>query len=284
MRKIIPVFLLTLNFLNCTNYGQLKVITQVPDKLEEVSGITKVKGSDLLWMHNDSGNKAEVYGVDIEGNIQQKIKLEVKNKDWEDVTTDEEGNLYIADFGNNDNKRKNLVIYKVQNQEVLKGGKVSAEKIKFKYDNQEKFPPKKKERFFDAESILYYNNALYIFTKSRVKNSFGKTSLYKIPAQSGNYTATYIGTFETCMKDMHCWITSASISPNKNKVALLNHNKLLVFTNFEGDNFFEGELTEYDLKHTSQKEGVTFKDNTTVYITDEKAHGSGGNLYEFVLK
>lgn len=282
MKKIILV-LLVFNFLNCTNYGQLKVVTQVPDKLEEVSGITKVKGSDLLWMHNDSGNKAEVYGIDIQGTIQQKIKLDVKNRDWEDLTVDEEGNLYIADFGNNDNKRKNLVIYKVQNQEVLKGGKVNAEKIKFKYDNQEKFPPKKKERFFDAESILYYNKALYIFTKSRVKEAFGVTNLYKIPAQSGSYTAEYIGSFETCMKDMHCWITSASISPDKNKVALLNHNKLLVFSNYEGDDFFNGILAEYDLEHTSQKEGVTFKDNTTVYITDEKSHGSGGNLYEFVL-
>ena len=42
------------------------------------------------------------------------------------------------------------------------------EKIEFEYPEQSKFPPKKKDRHFDAESILYFKNHLYIFTKSRV--------------------------------------------------------------------------------------------------------------------
>jgi hypothetical protein len=34
------------------------------------------------------------------------------NIDWED-TKDKNGNLYVGDFGNNDNERKDLCIYKI---------------------------------------------------------------------------------------------------------------------------------------------------------------------------
>ena len=284
MKSLLFLFFSSILCCSCTRYGQLKKITDLPDILEEASGVEKIQGSDILWMHNDSGNNAEIYGVTTQGNIVRKLAIEVKNNDWEDITSDEQGNLYIADFGNNDNKRKNLVIYKIAHQYLLTNGEVPVEKINFLYPDQTKYPPKKKDRFFDAESILYYKNNLYIFTKSRVKDAYGKTTLYRIPAKAGSYKAEYVSEFETCNYDSSCWITAASISPDKNKVALLNHNTVFVFSNFTGDNFFNGNCSRYELNHTSQKEGITFKDNHTVYITDEKSHGMGGNLYEFSLK
>ena len=39
-----------------------------------------------------------------------------------------------------------------------------------------------------------------------------------------------------------------------------------------------------EFNHTSQKEGVCFKDENTLYITDEKARGEGGNLYELKIE
>ena len=66
-------------------------------------------------------------------------------------------------------------------------------------------------------------------------------------------------------------------------IVLLNHDKLWKISNFKGDNFFEGNIDEQKFDHDSQKEGICFKDNNTVYITDEKAHGEGRNLYVFLL-
>ncbi|CAM1334714.1 hypothetical protein [Tenacibaculum aestuariivivum] len=65
---------------------------------------------------------------------------------------------------------------------------------------------------------------------------------------------------------------------------MLNHQSVFVFSNFIGDNFFSGDVKEFSLEHISQKESITFKDNMTLYITDEKAHSKGGKLYEFSLK
>ncbi|WP_243452282.1 hypothetical protein [Tenacibaculum finnmarkense] len=280
--KIIMICLAFISLISCQNFGELKLKCNLPKQLEEVSGIEKIKNNELLWMLNDSGNKSIIYGVDITGEITREVAVNAKNNDWEDIASDEKGNLYIADFGNNDNKRKNLKILKIKHQDLVEKDIVDVEKIKFSYASQNNFPPKKKKRFFDAESLLYKNGFLYIFTKSRVKNKYGITTLYKVPAQKGNHVAKRISTFETC-NDLPCWITAAAITSDGKKVALLNGQSVFILTNFIGDDFFSGEIKEYPLGHVSQKESITFKDNNTLYIADEKAHGKGGNLYEFTL-
>ncbi|WP_189663105.1 hypothetical protein [Polaribacter sp. IC073] len=281
MRKIGIIFSLLL-FISCQNFGQLKLIADLPKDLEEVSGTEIVPKSDLIWMVNDGGNKSILYGLNHEGEIIKEIYVKAKNHDWEDLTSDEKGNIYIGDFGNNYSKRKNLSIVIVEQNELDEKNAEVAE-IEFEYPNQNKFPPKKKDRYFDAESFFYFNSSLYIFSKSRVKGNYGKTTLYKIPAIKGTYTAEIIGEFENC-KDVKCWITSADISPNGKKVVLLSQKNILIFTDFKGDKFLSGKVTEIELAHRSQKESITFKDNNTLLITDEKSGGTGGNLYELKIK
>ena len=263
--------------------GNLTVIADLPKTLNEVSGTETTSNTDLIWMLNDGGNKARIYGVNKKGNIKKELKIKAKNNDWEDLTSDKNGNLYIGDFGNNLNKRKNLAILKVSRDALNSSDKLNIERISFRYPNQIKFPPKKKSMHFDCEAFFHYNDSLYLFTKSRVKNDFGKTYLYKIPVKSGNYIAKYISSFNSC-NDLECWITSADISNDGKSVAILSPKSAFIFTNFTGDDFFSGTVKQYDFSLGSQKEGVCFKDNQTLYITDEKAHGEGGNLYEFKLE
>ena len=214
-------------------------------------------------------------------NLIKDIYVKAKNNDWEDLTSDENGNIYIGDFGNNLNRRKNLSIIIVEQNE-LDEKNAEVDEIEFEYPDQTKFPPKKKNMYFDTEAFFYFKNSLYILTKSRVKGNYGKTTLYKIPAKEGKYTAEIVDEFESC-KDLECWITSADISPNGKKVALLSQKNVLIFSDFNGDKFLSGKVTKIDLIHRSQKESITFKDNNTLLITDEKAHGSGGNLYQLKL-
>lgn len=281
--RFFKYFLIFLLLSNCAvHYGQLKYVEKLPNVLKEVSGVEHFQNSQYLWMMNDSGNDPEIFALDTLGKIQATFYINKKNRDWEDVTTDNQGNLYIGDFGNNANNRKNLEIYKFSTFD-LDGKKNSVpEEIKFSFPNQKKFPPKKKDRHFDVESFFYHNGYLYLFTKSRTKKAYGRTDLYKIPAITGKHKAEYINTFTTC-DEMNCWVTSADISPDGKKVVLLSHNNIWQFTDFKADDFFSGTVTTFDLEHTSQKEGICFKDNNSVYITDEQAHGKGGNLYVFLL-
>jgi len=274
-------FLVLLFLLNsCSGHGQLDLIADLPNVLKEVSGTETVKNSELIWMLNDGGNSNKIYGLTTKGKLKKEIVINAKNNDWEDLTSDDNGNLYIGDFGNNHNVRKNLAILKINIENLSVSKNVNIERIRFFYPEQKKFPPKKKQLYFDTESFFFYNDSLYLFTKSRVKGDYGKTSLYKIPATVGNHAATFISEFSSC-DDLKCSITSAAINNDKKKVVLLSGSTLLLFTNFEGDDFFSGKVTQLPLNHTSQKEGVCFKNNNTLYITDEYSHGKGGNLYEF---
>ncbi len=263
--------------------GNLPVLTDLPNTMKEVSGTETVMGSELIWMLNDGGNKSKLYGLNLQGKIIKEIKIDAKNNDWEDLTSDESGNLYIGDFGNNFNRRKNLAILKVNYSNLKSDSLVSIERISFRYSDQKKFPPKKKQKYFDCEAFFFHNDSLYLFTKSRVKNDFGKTHMYKIPAKQGNHVATLIGSFSTC-NDLECWITSADISNDGKRVVLLSPKSVWIFSDFKGDNFFNGTVKEFPFGYKSQKESVCFKTNSTLYITDEKSQGAvGGNLYEFKL-
>ncbi|MBT4412783.1 MAG: hypothetical protein HOC83_01735 [Polaribacter sp.] len=278
MLKKIFSFFTFLFLISCQNFGQLSFLADLPKDLKEVSGNETIRNSNLIWMLNDGGNESKIYAVSEEGKIKREVYIKNKNHDWEDLTSDEKGNIYIGDFGNNLSKRKNLTILKIE-EKYLKKKNAEAIRIEFKYENQHKFPPKKKGLYFDAEAFFYFKGYMYIFTKSRVHNKYGKTFLYKLPAKKGKHIAKLIGEFENC-NDLECWITSADISADGRKVALLSQKNILIFSDYKEDNFLSGNVKKIELEHRTQKEGLCFKDNYTLLITDEKAHGVGGNLYE----
>jgi len=57
MNKVL-IFLFLLIY-SCDT-GNLTIVTDLPRTLDEVSGTETVSNSDLIWMLNDSGNKAKI--------------------------------------------------------------------------------------------------------------------------------------------------------------------------------------------------------------------------------
>ncbi|WP_269227599.1 SdiA-regulated domain-containing protein [Flavobacterium eburneipallidum] len=265
--------------------SQMQTLYSLPKKLKEVSGITYFPDTNLLYTLEDSGNANEVYALNSEGKLEKTITItNAINVDWEDITKDKDNNLYIGDFGNNDNERQDLCIYKVANKELDKENAVAEYKISFSYPEQTEFPPKKKELFYDVEGFFEYQNYFYLFTKNRSKNFDGTAFIYKIPNAPGTQKAVKIGEFKTCDNYNHCVLTSATISPDGTKVVVLSHDKILLFQGFQDDLFHKGTQTEILLGDFSQKEAVVFKDNNTLLIADEKTNKVGGKVYEFKLK
>lgn len=273
------IFILLLSlflFTGCANFGRLTVKTELPKILEEVSGIHYDANEDAFWMINDSGNAPSVFLVTETGKILRELEIDADNKDWEDITMDAEGNLYVGDFGNNYNERKNLRILKINKEDLTSTDKIKVEKIKFEFPEQKKFPPKKK--YYDAEGFFEWKGNFYVFTKSRVKNEIGRTFIYKIPNESGKHKAQRISDFTTC-PEQYCWITGADISTDGTKVVLLNHKSAWVFTDFTGDDFFSGKVQEFPFGHDSQKESIAFKSKSIIYLADEENGYGGRNLY-----
>ena len=284
--KKLSLFLVSVVLLACQQQSgsDLKELYSLPKKLKEVSGIAYFPDTDILYTLEDSGNKNAVYAINSKGKLEKTITVSnAKNVDWEDITKDKLGNIYIGDFGNNDNERKDLCIYKVAKNQ-LKNDVAKAEyKVSFSYPEQTEFPPRKKEMFYDVEGFFESGGYFYLFTKNRSKGFDGTAFIYKIKNASGAQKAVKIGEFKTCNNYNHCVLTSATISPDGKKVALLSHDKVLLFKNFKGDLFHKGTQTQIELNHFSQKEAIVFKDNNTLLIADEKTNKIGGNVYEFKL-
>lgn len=284
MIKLASLLNILFLLLGCSNYGQLTYVTKLPKAIKENSGIAYY-GNNKAWFIEDHGNDDIIYQVAFNGDLLNELSVKnAKNNDWEDLTQDPEGNIYIADTGNNSNKRKDLVIYKIPNPELEPGKKIIAEEIRFNYPEQTKFPPKKNALLYDAEAIFYRNDAIFIVTKNRSEPFSGKTLIYKIPAKKGTYSAELIGEFTPCQTARICEITSAAISPDGKKIVLLGYGFLWIFTDFKTDNFTMGNLETIDLGATTQLESVCFKDNNTLLISDEERGDTGRNLYSFTLK
>ena len=264
--------------------ANFKTLYSLPKKLKEVSGITYFPETNMIYTLEDSGNKNAIYALNAKGKIAKTITItNATNVDWEDITKDKNENIYIGDFGNNDNERKDLCIYKIAKNQLNKDQAVAEYKISFSYPEQTEFPPKKKELFYDVESFFELNGYFYLFTKNRSKGFDGTAFIYKIKNAAGTQKAVRIGEFKTCDNYNHCVLTSATISPDGKKVALLSHDKIVVFKGYKGDLFHKGSQTEISLNHFSQKEAIVFKDNNTLLIADEKSNKIGGNVYEFRL-
>lgn len=284
MKKIILIFSILL-FVSCEeNKEKLNLLFELPKDLKETSGIFYDATINLIWTLEDSGNKNEIYALDKQGKIVKTLKLNnLENIDWEDITQDKQGNLYIGDFGNNENERKNLAIYKVNATDLVKENVEKTIKISFSYPEQTEFPPSKKKLFFDVEGFIEMNENFYLFTKNRSKSGDGTVYIYKIPNQEGNHEAKKIGEFKTCSDFETCAITSAAISPNSKQIALLTHSKIWFFDGFNEDNFTAGKTSVFELNHNTQKESICYKNNQTLLIADEKSKKTGGNVYEIQI-
>jgi hypothetical protein len=274
---------IALIFICCTEPQTIVEVFALPEKLKETSAVEITEKSNRIWTLEDHGNKPELYALDAMGNISHTLKIEgVSNIDWEELASDANGNLYIGDFGNNDNDRKDLAVYMISVKDLDKTAAAVAKKITFYYPEQTEFPPKKSDRVYDAEAFFYFKENLYIFTKNRSGDS-GDAKVYKIPTTEGFHKAQLIGTFTTCDGFRKCAITGADISDDGKKIALLSNRKVWIVENFKKDDFLKGKVREIDLGNESQLEGVCFKGNEKLYLVDERDKHTGGKLYELKL-
>jgi len=277
MKKLFAVLLFLCIISVKQNVAQTNptLLTTLPSVLIESSGV-EVNGPKDIWTHNDSGDKACIYNIDTLGNLLRTLHMSFDTAiDCEDITQDQYGNYYIGDFGNNNNDRTNLMIYKIPNPDSIVGDTVVPQIIYFHYPDQTMFPPDLTLRNFDCEAMFHYKDSLFLFSKNRGTSTFSR--MYRLPDQPGNYTAELIDSFNTVN-----WITSADISPSGKTMVLFSEMRILIFTNFTGTHFFNGTVRELTMDY-SQKEGIVFVNDSLVYITDEKQATTGGNLYKLNL-
>ncbi len=100
------------------------------DKLAEISGCAvSTRNPGVLWVHNDSGDGANLYAVRLsDGTLLATVRLSgVKAVDWEDMALSN-GRLFVGDIGDNGGGRKSVQIHSVDEPRItasLVGQKMS---------------------------------------------------------------------------------------------------------------------------------------------------------------
>ncbi len=231
-------------------------LARLPAVIGESSGLVFDAATQTLWTHNDGGSPAELFGLDTTGQLRKTIPLALTNVDWEDLTRDLSGRLYIGDFGNNFNNRRNLTIYRLHPDQPAR-----VDTIRFRYADQARFPPGPDSLNFDCEAFFYHADSLYLFSKNRGR---GPVSVYALPAQPGSFVARRVGQINT-----NRMVTGAAISPSGQRFALLTYGKILTFALVPGDPLLSHPAECIRFSH-AQTEGITFLNDTTLIISNEQ--------------
>ena len=196
-------------------FSQITFTTIKLDKdLVETSGL-EIYGENLIT-HNDSGDKANLYVFNPKGRLIKSVRFhDIKNKDWEDIAADDD-HYYIADTGNNYANRKNLKIYIITKELIVKG------KISDSYSAQKEFT-KRALNSFDAEELTVVGDSLVLFSKNRLTQ---KSELYTFPKKAGDYVLS-----PSAILKVESLITAADYNQTLDLLALTGYN-------FKGDQFF----------------------------------------------
>ena len=251
----------------------------IPTVIGSVSSVHEASGLDFsgssYWTHNDGYGDNKLYKLSSSGVLSRTVTItNATNNDWEDITSDEQkADMYIGDFGNNNCNRTNLKIYKIPYPSSTSSNSLTASVIRFSYPDQTRFPARWMN--FDVEAFFHHDGKLFLFTKAD-GNAIGYSKLYTVPDQPGTYVADFIDSFPLSGR-----ITGANVSPDGRSAVLISNTRIYLFSNFTGDNVFNGDYTKIKMDGGwTQKEGVCFNSPTSIYLIDE---GSSNKLYSVSL-
>lgn len=183
-----------------------------PGSLTEVSGlVASRKQPGLYWVHNDSGDEARVFAIELDGRVQAEIALSgVEARDLEDIAIGPGPvpgvhYLYLADTGDNWRRREGVRIYRIEEPTLARNrqGQRLAQKpftIELSYEDGPR----------DAEALFIdpHTRDLYVVAKRRLFSHEWNVGVYRLEAaavDAGRVVArkvTSVGLGPTTAADM----------------------------------------------------------------------------------
>jgi hypothetical protein len=219
----------------------------------ELSGIVASrKRPGVFWSHGDSGNEAKIVAFDASGKILAEVAINnAPNVDWEDICADEDGHLYIGDIGDGGGYPTRTV-YEIAEPDPRQPPSAPVDpvaKYQFRYPH---------DRRFDAESLFYYDGALYLIAKSHWLGS----RLYRIePFAEGAARLVEVAVLPVTLA------TGADASGDGKRLLVASYPGLWVFPITGGAQFVDpagARLVNYEVD--SRIEGCCFAGDDIVLL------------------
>jgi len=245
---------------------QIKSIVNLPKELSETSGL--FCDVDGMYSLNDSGNAPIIYRINYQGEIIERTRLPLTNKDWEAITADA-SSFYIADVGNNKGKREQVEIHKVNRSNVN-----DITTITLKYEGNDASNNIPYAHDFDSEAMVKHGDDLLLFSKSW---KTGITHVYKV--NEGEIEQT-ISTFAS-IDGLPGVVTGVDFDQHQNKFVITGY-KSDPFGNFST---FMAQISKdftlldvWPLEQYKQVEGICVDNNGMYWFSEEATEGRKASL------
>ena len=253
-------------------------------RITESSGLATSSDGELVYTHNDSGDRGRFFAVGLDGRTRTAYVVPgVEPRDWEDMARgpDEQGrsSLWLGDIGDNNAVRENgLLVHRVLEPEPTDREEVTTEpptSFRLRYPDGPG----------DAETLLVHprTGRLYVVTKplagtARVyaapeRLDAGGPNLLELVAEAptqatGTPGGPGIGTLANYL------VTAGDVSADGSRVALRTYTDVYEWT-VPGDDLaaaFDGEPTVTPLPEQRQGEGLAYvPDGSAVLVSTEGA-------------
>jgi len=270
----LKTLLVNLACLNLAVAQTVEKVVELPVQVYETSGLEYFEGNFLT--HNDSGGKPILYLFSETGELLENYLIpNVKNKDWEDLTRDEDL-FYISDTGNNNGSRKKLKILMV---DPKKNFDLVGE-IKINYKNQKNFEKRKKHPY-DVEAIAALPKSLVLFSKNRMTFT---TELYFIPKKEGSYSLKPKRSLP-----VNSLITGADYNERIKLFALVAYNKegeqfIYTLPNFNSKKLEELQFIKHKIPvDRAQIEAIKIINQNTFWVTSEAKGKNSSRLFKIKI-
>lgn len=128
--------------------------------LGESSGLAaSQQHAGVFWTHNDGGNPPLLYAVQRSGELAAEVPLAIRNIDWEDIAL-ADGNLYLADIGNNTRRRDQVQVYQFSEPDP---GDADPAPVRPRHTWSLRYPG----AAFDSEALFVMDGRGYLISKQR---------------------------------------------------------------------------------------------------------------------
>ncbi len=251
-------------------YGPPTTIATIKEKsISESSGLVASRSTPgAYWTHNDSGDGPFIYAFDRRGDSFGVFRVTgAEARDWEDIAAGpgpqaNKSYLYIGDIGDNDEKRDEIVIYRVPEPKLTAatrkftkarpGSTEPAEAIRLKYPDGK----------HDAEALLVHPTTgnIYIVNKVPIANPV----VYEAtaPFTTGKLvTMRRIGEIRV-PSIFGGVVTGGSVSPDGRRVALCDYfqgYEIVLPAGRDFDDIWKQKMTGFDLGKRKQGESITYR-------------------------
>jgi hypothetical protein len=237
--------------------------------IDEASGMgASLANSDVLWVHNDSGDSARVFAINTSGTLLATYYISGANAvDWEDMAmgpgpTTGQQYMYLGDIGDNNAIRGTIQVYRVEEPSVSS----SQSPVVSALGGSESFTLVYPDGSRDAETLMVdpTNGDLYVVSKRE-----NKSRVYRADASLLIDEATITLEYKTQLP--WGWATGGDISSNGNEILIRGYNNASLWTRPPGTNlwdaFAQSPVSVPLMATEPQGEAIGFDSDAWGYLT-----------------